>query len=485
MYNIAQFSENEIIERLKSKNNKNFLNEFLIYCDPIIYEVIAEYEKMHGIKFEGENKHDIYRESVEKLKNVFTKRTHKINIKKSLNNYIKAVIRNVIRDQGRSVLSGEKYRFESLTPIEDELEDHKIPPPGTLEYYGDDGSGRKIEYYKKIPVDTLEGIERSLKYVEIIYKTKEVLKSIPYYKILKILGSAWVDLSKLINKEIRDINEKHSRYSQLLLKKIEKYLNRRGLPDIVTLAEELKNEDLPEEIFHDLGDLLKKLKNFNIIYEKEMDLLSIDEQIELENLARYRICWDSILDIKKLFQEKEKNYFKNFNIDENLIYILPVHRKDLSRWSVGQNAYIMDELSRFRIRPLRLMFEVWKRDQGLKKGKYINRSLVLRTFKELNKKYKNTNLGFLFKDINEKDFEDAKSAIKFFENLRKSAYKKPSVSKKFYQDLVKSIYKVSFVDKIEANDFNALEKRSKLTARIRFDKKTKKMRIQWIRPKTT
>jgi len=443
MKNINQLSDQEIIEQLKTESNKFRELYFLVKCEPIIDIVIDSYQEEKNIFL---NEEAIKKSISEKIKNLLKRISREeLIIKESFSGYIRKSVYNFLNEEARGIKAGTiqpKYRLDldettkSRTEIKTEF---YSKGPGTILYYD-----------KRISDDTWESILRSLKYIKGIYKTKENILSDPIFKVLDILSNTKTNLRYMLNMKLgSNVDNMISRYNELLKAIGKRKLEKLGLPTLeevkapgATFYEELsKNE---------FDTVLKESLHPDPANSKEF--LSKKEQEEFKVLKKSSLYWSQVEKIDNQLSDIQK-YSEHLilRINKSLFYIFPSKNSMITH----QATNIIKFLKNFKVQPPRFMFEVWKEDKALSKGKKLDRKLFLRIFRDLKEKTKDTSLEFLFDSIDAREFQDRQSAIRFFENIRKSTYEKPNNAKS-YKKLIESIYQVSFIEEIEADDMEKL-----------------------------
>lgn len=316
-------------------------------------------------------------------------------------------------------------------------------------------------------------IDRGLKFLNVdgLYKecekkVKEILEKIRLNKIM-----IKEDLSSYIDSAIKNVIRDQGREERARKNRIRKKSNS-------IYNKKIKSKkDIPGEIWESIYRSLKyiarlyktkeKLKSdpipkiVNILSSAREDLYCLGKNKEFENLKKSRPYQDQLESIDKQIN-KWLEYPEGLNFDNSIYYLCPLGPKKINKsgkFVTFQSAYVLENILSLRIKPIRLMFEVWKKHKELKKGEILDRELILRVFRDLKKKTKDLDLSFafLFESINENDFKNPASAIKFFENIRKSTYSNPN-NAKFYNELIESIYQVSFIEKIEPDDLEKIIK---------------------------
>lgn len=366
-------------------------NEFIYIFRPKIF-IIAK-----GITKDKAEAEDLTQDILIKLFIELEK--HEIN--ENLYAWVERVAKNYCKDEYRRKYS--KKALKIVHPIIDDnkdtslvevYRDHNAIPPGSRKYYkqpGDDES-LEIEFKRNIPHSIQKSLEISLEYLELLYKLKEKIKSDfdkydPIFRVQEILDGTKKKITYVLGSISR---EKIYRYKYLKSKP------KKGL--------ELSEEDKKE-----LNQLRKdsfKINVFSWINEFREDIASMTFFDPLFN------------DLMPAIKRPYNTHYFGFVLTD-----------------FAMNVTTM------KIMPPRLMFDVWSKEKGLKKGRkatYDDLRKIELIFRYFKRRTKGTEKEFLFNSIDE--------CLSTFDAIRKSQYKKPS-NEKFYKQLVNFIYRNSFIYK--------------------------------------
>lgn len=454
MINLDKLNNQQIITLMKYGDSEFQEYFFLVKCEPIIMNTIKSYQEERNIALTEE---DVYKKASEKIRKLLKKiKQGEISITGNPYGYIQKTVTNLLNDEARKVKAGTilpMFRQDEDKAAKSRRE-RRIEETGIkIEQYGY-GAGTIFQSNKHISDETWDSLLRSLKYISGVYKTKESLSSNPIPKIIDILSVAKVDLRYLLNQKLKgNVDDMISRYRELLQIKGKRLLKKQGLPTFEKWNKLVgKYKGMSES---DIKTILRESTDPDP--DNIEEFLSKKELKEFRRIEKTRQYWHHIelLDsqINRLSEYPEGMGFKEY-----VYYISPKGPKVLSdtgKMVTYQSMYLYKNIINFRVTPPRLMFEIWRKDKAFKKGKKLDRQLILMIFRNLKEKTKKTKLEFLFNSIHAKAFKDRESAIKFFENVRKSAYNKTKIDK-FYKELVESIYQVSFIEKIDPDDLERL-----------------------------
>jgi len=385
-----RLSEKEIalIDGIRS-GEKTVEIEFIRRYKPKIFAIALQFTKD---KEEAEElTQNIFMIILEKIK--------KHKIKQSLNGWIIGVSKNYCIDVYR-----KKHLKKALRPdlliakskkgatLIDSVRDFKATAPGSKEYYKQQGidetllSNIDVLYKRNIAPEIQKSLYVSLEYIELFYNLRKQIKSDLTKKYERIL-----DVDNILNSTKKKINYILGPVSE---EKINRYKNLRFHRD-------------------ELSDLDKK---------------------ELNRLERQSFKINVHKDLNELIERVSAMLFHSplFN-DLALVKNTPYVSHDYFGFMLSDLASILPTI---KIKPPRLMFSIWIKAKGLRKGKYADLKKIRLIFLYFKKQTKGTEKEFLFDSIDEN--------VSTFDALRKSCYKK-SANQKFYKKLVNNIYKNSFI----------------------------------------
>jgi len=344
-----------------------------------------------------EDAKDSTQEILIKLFNLMKKQ--KVEVKENLCAWVETVAKNHCIDEYRRKRS--KKTLEFVRPIANDNKgtalieihkDSKAMAPGSLEYYRSPeeealSSNLDFEYKNNIPLSIQKSLDKSLEYIELFYKLRRQIKSDLTNKYQRIL-----DVYNILN----DTEEKITYIlGPVSWKKIGRY---KGLKRI---AQEELSDSQREEL------IKLKRQSFKIEVHK-----NLNELLEMVSVMFFH---------SPLFNEMALVKDSSYSLHKYFGFWL----SDLS-----------SVLPTIKIKPPRLMFSIWIKAKGLRKGKYADLEKIKLIFRYFKRKTKGTDKEYLFDSIDE--------YVSTFDAIRKSRYKK-STNQKFYKKLINNIYRNSFI----------------------------------------
>jgi len=372
------------------KGDSSAEKEFDYLFRPKIFNIAKGFTKTDNAKAE-----DLTQDILIKLFNLMKKH----EIKKNLNSWVEKIEKNYCIDEDRKEHSKKSPKFvppklddnNSTNPVEVSKDPSAIAP-GSKEYHKSPGmdetlfSNIEIEYKRNIPLTIQKSLELSLENIELFYNLRKRIRS--------------------------DLNNKYER--------------------IINIYNILS--DTKKKITYILGPVSwEKICRYKSLKESCREELSDLEKKEFNKLKKQSFKIKVHEDLNELTSEVSAMLFHSplFNpmaIVENTPY-------DSPRYFGILLSNLADILPTIKIKPPRLMYSIWIKEKGLRKGKYADLKKIKLIFRYFKKTTKGTEKEFLFDSIDED--------LSTFESIRKSMYKKSS-KEKLCKKLVDFIYKASF-----------------------------------------
>ena len=266
----------------------------------------------------------------------------------------------------------------------DATEDHKVIVPGSKKYY--EGPDIDAAYKINVPPEIQEGIDKSLEYIRSLYKLKKEIRSnFKKYDPVFRIDDALLETKEKFNYILGPVSDK-----KMSIYKLSSFKEPFEPPKFT--EEGFKKQEFKVWAHSKLNDFLNKIGEVIFICA-----VVIDKSIPILKSP----------------------------------YFVPFLESDPIKFG--------SSLIKMKIKPPRLMYEVWSKVKDLRKGKYINQKKMSLIFAYLKKKTIETEREFLFDSVP----ENITAFSKTINNLRMLSYRKPS-NNKFYKELVNFIYEESF-----------------------------------------
>jgi len=335
-------------------------------------------EKIYNYAWKFTKNHE---DAKEWRQEIILKLLHKIKTHKIINldAWVKKVAWNECSDLHRKEHARNKFiKFVDAT------EDHKVIVPGSKKYYEDPDID--AAYKRNVPSEIQEGIDKSLEYIKALYKLKKEIRSnFKKYDSVFRIDDVLLETKKQFDYILGPVSDK----------KISTY-------KLSSFKEPFEPPKLTEGGF--------KKQEFKVwAHSKLNDFLNKIGEVIF-------IC---AVGIDKIIPILKSQYF------------VPFFESDSIKFG--------SSLIKMKIKPPRLMYEVWSKVKDLRKGKYVNQKKMSLIFAYLKKKTIETEREFLFDSIP----GDITALSKTINNLRMLSYRTPS-NNKFYKELVNFIYEEGF-----------------------------------------